>query len=151
MIFSTRQAESDEPALSFGLSITQVTEVLRPRPLIPVPTAPPFVLGLINWRDRPVPIIDLDARLGSTASPKSPANGHSRLIIARSVGRDAFVGFPIQSVVRTLPLPLPHQASTQTLPIDQTLVKGVVKLEDETLALPDIQRILYVSPHISHP
>ncbi len=150
MIFSTRQTESDEPALSFGLSITQVTEVLRPRPLIPVPTAPPFVLGLINWRDRPVPIIDLDARLGSTSSPKSPANGYSRLMIARSVGRDAFVGFPIQPAVRTLPLPLPHHASTQTLPIDQTLVRGVVELEDETLALPDIQRILDVSPHILH-
>ena len=141
MVFST---SSEDQVYSFGLSITQIPEVLRPRPLTPVPTAPPFVLGLVNWRDRPVPIIDLDARLGLAPQTKPTANRHTRLIIARGVDQDTFVGFAIQAGVRVLRLPLPHQPISNPLPLDQTLVKGAFDIEGKTLVLPDIQNIMAV-------
>ncbi len=138
MIFSTPHPEPHDQILSFGLSLTQVPEILRSRPLIPVPAAPLFVLGLINWRDRPVPVIDLEARLGLTSQTPPLVNGYSRLMIAR----ETFVGFPIESGVQALRLPLAHQPSSQTLALDQNLVKGMVDIEGATLVLPDIQEIL---------
>ncbi len=138
MVFSTSQ---EEQALSFGLSITQIPEVLRPLPLTPVPTAPSFVLGLINWRDRPVPVIDLAARLGLESATKPVTNGHTRLLIARGADQNTFVGFSIQAGVQVLRLPLAHQPASRILPLDQTLVKGAVNIEGKTLVLPDIQKL----------
>ncbi len=70
--------------------------------MIPIPGAFPYVLGLVNWRNYPVPVVDLDAGLGLAASP---ANGQSRLIIARGSKHNAFISFPIQaSVQASIPL-----------------------------------------------
>ncbi len=53
-----------EGSLQFGLSITQVLEILAPLPVIGLPGAPDYILGLVNWRDRPVPLVDLPVRFG---------------------------------------------------------------------------------------
>jgi|GEM_PF-1222274 len=142
MVFSTAKAEPDDRPLSFGLSITQVPEVLRPLPLIPVPAAPPFVLGLVNWRNRPVPIIDLDARLGLKRDPGLSSNGQSRLMIARGTGQNALVGFFIRPAVQTFSLPIAHRPTTRTLAVDSTLVRGMVELKNETLIIPNVPAIL---------
>ena len=38
-----------------GLSIAQVCEVTESIPIVKVPRAPGFVLGLVDWRHRPFP------------------------------------------------------------------------------------------------
>ncbi len=142
LVFSTTLPQPGERPLSFGLSVSQVPEVLNSLPLVPVPGVLPFVLGLVNWRNRPVPVINLNSRLG-LASPLNPStNGQNRLIITRGTTRDTFVGFPIEPEIRMLRLPIAHHPCTRTLPLDQTLTKGSVELENETLAIPDIQGIL---------
>lgn len=142
MVFSTAKAEPNDRPLSFGLSVTQVPEVLRPLPLIPIPAVPPFVLGLVNWRNRPVPIIDLDARLGLECDPDLSSNGQSRLMIARGTDQNALVGFFIRPAVQTFTLPIAHRPTTRTLAIDSTLVRGIVELKNETLIIPNIPAIL---------
>lgn len=49
-------------AVSYGLPIGQVLEVIRPRQLTPIPGAPPIALGLINVRGMVCTVLDL-ARL----------------------------------------------------------------------------------------
>jgi chemotaxis signal transduction protein len=87
VVFSTAEPHPAERTLSFGLSISQVPEILEPLPLVPVPAAPIFVLGLVNWRDWPVPVIDLAGRLGLASEANPSANGQTRLIIARDKGQ----------------------------------------------------------------
>lgn len=142
MVFSTAKAEPNDRPLSFGLSITQVPEVLRPLPLIPIPAAPPFVLGLVNWRNRSVPIIDLDARLGLKCDPSLSSNGQSRLMIARGTDQNALVGFFIRPAIQTFPLPIAHRPASRTLAVDSTLVRGMVELKNETLIIPNVPAIL---------
>ena len=142
MLFSTTKADSDDQPLSYGLSITQVSEVLRPLPLIPVPAAPSFVVGLVNWRKHPVPIIDLDSRLGLEYDPNKKSNRKSRLMIARGTNQNTLVGFFIRPDVQTLQLPIAHRPITRTLAVAPSLVKGMVELEDETLIVPNIPAIL---------
>lgn len=141
IVFSTRQPDVNEPIVAYGLSITQIPEILRPLPILPIPAAPDYVLGLVNWRDRVVPVVDLDARMGLRTGGASPTNGHSRLIIARGVD-ETLVSFPIQPSVRALRLPVPHGPARQMPEIDKTFVRGVVELEDLTLVVPNIQDML---------
>jgi len=121
--------------------------------MIPVPAAPAFVLGLVNWRDRPVPVIDLAGRLGLASEANLSANGRTHLIIARDKGhvlgsskggsnQDALVGFLVRLAIRVLRLPIAHQPCSRTLPLNQALTRGIVELENETLVILDIRGIL---------
>jgi chemotaxis signal transduction protein len=145
--------------------------------MIPVPATPAFVLGLVNWRGRPVPVIDLARRLGLAPEAAPPANGRTHLIIARDKSdvlpvpspalspvegavegdsskglvlslskgesnQGALVGFPVRPAIRVLHLPIPHRPCRRTLPLDQTLTRGIAELENETLVVPDIRGIL---------
>ncbi len=170
VVFSIAEPHPGERALSFGLSISQIPEILQPLPMIPVPAAPAFVLGLINWRDWPVPVIDLASRLGLAPEANPSANGRTRLIIVRDKGhvlpvpspalspvegvverssskggsnQGTLVGFLVQPAIRVLRLPIAHQPCSRTLPLDQALTRAIVELENETLVIPDIRGILW--------
>ena len=161
VMFTLQDHHSHEKGLSFGLSISQIPEILDDLPLIPVPSAPDFVLGLLNWRDRPVPLIDLPARFNLSSRYNPTSNGRSRLLIVRDKYQNGSVSCPndgriykkgftkgvlgaflIQPSIRILRLPIEHQPSNRTLPIHQDFIRGVVELEGETLLVPNIQTIL---------
>jgi chemotaxis signal transduction protein len=161
VVFSIAESHPAEQTLSFGLSISQVPEILQSLPMIPVPAAPAFVLGLVNWRGRPVPVIDLARRLGLAPEAAPSANGRTHLIIARDKSdvlpvpnpaegdsskeqsnQGALVGFPVRPAIRVLRLPIAHRPCRRTLPLDQTLTRGIAELENETLVVPDIRGIL---------
>jgi chemotaxis signal transduction protein len=150
VVFSIAKPHPGERALSFGLSISQVPEILEPLPMIPIPAAPAFVLGLVNWRDWPVPVIDLAGRLGFAAEANLTANERIRLIIARDKGhvvnsskeganQGTLVGFLVRPAIRVLRLPIAHQPCSRTPPLDQALTRCIVELESETLVIPDIR------------
>jgi chemotaxis signal transduction protein len=54
----------------FGLDVQLVNEVLLIDDILPVPWAPPALLGLFNSRGRIVPVVDLAALLGLPPSPE---------------------------------------------------------------------------------
>jgi purine-binding chemotaxis protein CheW len=54
--------------LLFGIDVLDVHEVIRHREPTRVPTAPPFVPGLINLRGQIVTVIDLRGRFGLSPS-----------------------------------------------------------------------------------
>ncbi len=145
IVFSTTAPRPGERAVSFGLSVTQAPEILHPPPVTPVPAAPAFVQGLVNWRDRPVPVIDLDVRLGLASESPPSAEGRTRLIVVRdrgAAGQDVLAGVRIQPAIRVLRLPLAHRPSDRALPLDRALVRCVVELDDETLVIPDVRAML---------
>lgn len=59
----------------YGLALEDTAEVLPPRPVTPVPGAPPGVAGVINVHGEICPVIDLPCRLGgAAASGAGPAS-----------------------------------------------------------------------------
>ncbi len=50
-----------------ALPLEHVVETMRPAPVSPLSGTPPYVLGVAVVRGKPVPVVDLDAFLGSTA------------------------------------------------------------------------------------
>jgi chemotaxis signal transduction protein len=137
--------------------------------LIPVPAAPDYVLGLINWRNRPIPLIDLALRLKMTSKGTGSANGTARLLVVRDkvdgfappdpargtsgedsrkkgLGQAALAGLLIRPVIQLVRLPTEHQRCVRELPLDPRMIRAAVELESETVVVPDIGEILGRTP-----
>jgi len=54
--------------LTVGVDVTRVEEVLRTRPVTPVPLSEPCVAGILNLRGQIVTVVDLRSRFGFGAS-----------------------------------------------------------------------------------
>ncbi|HMW22532.1 MAG TPA: chemotaxis protein CheW [Burkholderiaceae bacterium] len=52
----------------FGMDIRTVREIIQAGPMTALPLMPAFVRGVINLRGSVVPVVDLNARFGRTAS-----------------------------------------------------------------------------------
>jgi purine-binding chemotaxis protein CheW len=66
-------------ATRFGLPSADVREVLRAVTIVPLPSAPPIVEGLINLRGRIVPVLDVRSRFRLPPKPLEPSD---QLIVA---------------------------------------------------------------------
>ncbi len=136
VLFKLPGRSQEEQEFSFALSITQVAEALEPLPTIPIPGASDFVMGLANWRNRPVPVIDLGCRLGLMGV--AGGYGSSRLMITRTTTGDELVGFLVRPSIRILRLPLNHQPNSHALPFDQRLIRGSFELEGDGVIIPAV-------------
>lgn len=139
LCFSTTDQPPTAWPLSFGLSVSQVAHMQQSSTLCPVPGAASHVLGLAEWQGYPLAVIDLSRCLGGDASTLSR---DSRLLIARATTTPAFVSFPVRPQVRVCSLPLPHQPSYRSLALQAALLRGCFDLANETLVIPDIDRLL---------
>jgi purine-binding chemotaxis protein CheW len=62
--------------LTVGVDVTRVQEVLRPRPITPVPLSELCVSGLLNLRGQVVTVVDMRVRLGFDASESTNQSVH---------------------------------------------------------------------------
>ncbi len=144
-----RVVNEDEPIM-FALSLTQVKELMTPLPIISVPGSPNYVLGMVNWRDLPVPVIDLKVRLGIRTSVLDPGQleTRSRLLIAQSPHSDKVVGFLINSMVKTFALPIPYQTFVSRPMVDLQLCSGLYDIEGLPLVIPNLEALLTKRFHL---
>ncbi|NIP38847.1 MAG: hypothetical protein GWM89_07280 [Candidatus Dadabacteria bacterium] len=124
----------------FGMSISQVLQILEPQKILDVPCSPDFVYGLINWRNRPVPVIDLYKRVGLR---DSQINDQNRFVIARTLSGGQDVCFPVCFDVNVRKLPLPHQKLSIDSDIDMSLTTGTFRADDYNLVIPDLDRVVF--------
>ena len=123
--------------LWFALSYSQVLEIVSGVGCLPVPSAPPDVLGLIAWRRRAVPVVDAGRLFG--LSPVDFAATH-RLLIAHSPIWRMPVAIPAGADMQTRVLPMQHRPCD--LPLDLNRARGVFEIgERQFVVLPDINAI----------
>ena len=79
----------------YGLPITQVQEIIRYRAPRSVPSPAASIRGVINLRDRIIPICDLQRELGLTATGERDDSTGKIVIIETAVGT---VGLMVDSV-----------------------------------------------------
>ena len=53
----------------YAIDIQRVREIIKPLPTLPIPHAPPAVIGVTDHRGDVVPIIDLRLRFGAPSKP----------------------------------------------------------------------------------
>ena len=138
VLFAAPSTSPRERPLVFGLSIIQVVEIIGVPAVLPMPGTPGAVRGLIRWRDWPVPLIDLGARLGMAATGSMQT---ARVVIVRANAAAEPFGLLVRPVMRLLQLPVPHLKSERPLPVQRALTRGIVELRDETMIIPDLDQV----------
>lgn len=134
VLFDTRLTASFDRPMTYGLSIRQVVELVDMPSVAPIPGAPPFVRGLVIWRDRPLLVVDLDRRFEWTTRLETL---EERLLVVWS-GTGQPIGLPARSNVHLRSLPLEHRVVKigPDRPGDPAL--GLFELERSTLVIPDL-------------
>jgi chemotaxis signal transduction protein len=138
--FTTTPVQGEASCVRFGLSVSQVPQVLQTFTVTAVAGAAEGVLGLTQWRSGPLAVIDLEHCLGGARVSMTPAH---RLLIARTTTAQTLIGIPILPQVRIHQFPLAYRASTRPMPFQEALTRGRFDGEHDTLVIPDIDRILH--------
>jgi purine-binding chemotaxis protein CheW len=139
VLFTTAEPQPRTRPTSFGLSKSQILEIVEAGPIVPVPAAVAFLWGLISWRSLPVPVLDLGTRLGFQPAVMDK---RTRLMVIHGGDRAEVIAFPVRPLIRVLPLPIDHAPCRQTFPVDPGLTRGMFELKGETVVIPDMQTIL---------
>ncbi len=132
--------------LVFGLSVTQVLQILKNSAVVSVPSAPDYLLGLINWQGKPVPFIDLNIYLGFTDIQDSQ---DSRLLIVRSALAEGLAAIKIQSTVKSLTLPVNFNPVDNPFFDKKSFAIKCFDLGEEILAILDIDSIIAIKTEFS--
>ncbi|MBI2885175.1 MAG: chemotaxis protein CheW [Candidatus Omnitrophica bacterium] len=121
----------------YALPLEQVREVLAAQPLRPVPSSGRSVAGVIVWRGRIVPVLDLAACLG-VHCPHDADRPAERILIVRWPHQE--VGWLVESVEEVITI---AQDAVQPAPRDGLgmmepgVVQGMVPLQGRILLLLD--------------
>ena len=86
----------------YAIDILKVLEITPPLKVTPVRRAPRWIEGIVNLRERVLPVVDLSRRLG--AEPDPARAEERRIIIARTRGQ--IVGFIVDGVREVLRIPI---------------------------------------------
>jgi purine-binding chemotaxis protein CheW len=120
----------------YALSVHQVVEVVRMVAITPLPEAPPWVDGVLNFRGRIVPVVDLRARLG--ISRREPDLSTPIVITVAEAG---LFGLVADELIEVLPVS-GHQldASNGQTPASPA-VAAMVRHRDRLLLVLDPDRL----------
>jgi purine-binding chemotaxis protein CheW len=108
----------------YGIETRHIREVYPMKELTPLPSTPPFVLGVVNARGRIVPVVDIKTIFGL---PDRGLTDLNKLIIVRANGME--LGLLADTIVGVQRVPLRDiQPSLPTLSgIRADYLKGVTK------------------------
>ncbi|NLW40319.1 MAG: chemotaxis protein CheW [Tissierellia bacterium] len=124
----------------FGIDIMNVKEIIPYQESVNVPNTPEFVEGIINYRGKVIPIINLKKRLNLSGSEITK---DTRIIVITFDDKD--VGFVVDEASQTMVIedeqidPTPDIISE----VDRRFITGVGKIgEERLLILLDLHNIL---------
>ena len=121
----------------YALDLAVVERVVQAVEIMPLPKAPPLVLGLINVQGQIMPVVDIREWFGMPAREVSP-NDH--FILARTFKRGvAVVADAISGVV--IPTERQWADAGDVLP-GAEFITAVAKLDDTLVLICDLEQIL---------
>ena len=127
----------------FGIDISHVREIIGRLPIRSMPGTPPFVKGVINLRDKVIPVMELRLRFGME---EIEANERSCIIVLEHMadGVVANVGVIVDSVAEVLDIKTSEIEDTPFFGagIDTTYILAMAKKEGEVKILLDMDRLL---------
>ncbi|MBW2617502.1 MAG: chemotaxis protein CheW [Deltaproteobacteria bacterium] len=127
----------------YGLDVLRVKEVLDSLEITTVPRAPGFIKGVVNFRGKVIPVIDLRLQFGLDAREEGQPS-HLIIVEIDHQGETAPLGLDVDSVSQVLDIeakdvtPAP---STRTS-LDAAYIQGRVKSGERVSTLLDIDKVL---------
>ncbi|MGH8033624.1 MAG: chemotaxis protein CheW [Lysobacterales bacterium] len=125
-------------------AIAEVVDYIVPAP---VSAAPEWLLGQIEWENRPVPVFSFAALISGT--PPGETNGKTRIMIVKSLSESArmpYLGILISDIPKLLTVQMDQLAHTS----DERKSLGVychVTVQDQPAVIPDLDRLGHLVTH----
>ncbi len=118
-----------------------IAEVLNVPSMTPIPFAPPWVSGVIAWRNTAVSVVSFEALLGT--SPLPPVSASKIVVLYPLPGRNRWEFFSIMAVSE--PRPQEVNNSAIALPADELpqspYIAAGLKLRDQPFFIPDFEAL----------
>jgi purine-binding chemotaxis protein CheW len=129
----------------FAIGILGIKEIIEYGSLTEVPMMPEFIRGVINLRGAVVPVVDLSARFGRTASE---ITRRSCIVIIEAAGESEKhdVGVVVDSVSEVLEIPASEiePAPSFGAKIRADFISGMGKVNGKFVIILDADRVLSV-------
>jgi purine-binding chemotaxis protein CheW len=119
----------------YALPVERVREIVRFRPVTPVPRLPPEVLGVISLRGEIVQVVDLRRRLGLTERPPVRA---SRVIVVHGI-EGGVAGLLVDAVSEVLST---SEDALRPPSGELGAVQALCVREDRFVSVLDLERVL---------
>lgn len=123
----------------YALPIERVREIVRLRPITPVPHVPKAVLGVISLRGEIVQVLDLRGRLGLAASTTAPDLRRHRIVVLNAEDGQ-LAGLLVDRVSEVLRTPAAATRAPGTRESDS--VCALVPHAEGFVSLFDVDRLL---------
>lgn len=125
--------------IRFCLGFGQIAEFVTTPRLIPVPGARPWVAGLIVWRGRSIPVIDLHWGVAGKRAEPSETEDY---IVVRANASGALLAAPITGKPEAVDLPFPCEREEDARLALPGWFRGSFQHEGQLILTPDFGRIL---------
>lgn len=123
--------------LRVALPLAYVERVIRAVSLLPLPGAPPIVLGIINLQGRIVPVVDMHQRFGL---PNKEITVSDQIVIVQTARRPvAVVADGVSGIVEFAE---PAIVEAESILPGLEYVEGVLKLDDGMILIHNLDRFL---------
>ncbi len=130
----------------YGISIMQVKEIIgaSTQEIHEVPRMPDFAKGVVNLRDKVIPVVSLSLRFGLKESEVTDRTCIVVTEVTGSSGRHVLMGLVVDSVSEVLQVaaeeiePPPEFGVT----LDAAYILGIAKAKDSVNILLDIDQVL---------
>ena len=130
----------------FAAGISDVERVLRYAAPTPVPNVPDWVKGVIEYRSRVVPVIDLRERFGLEAAD---VDGATRLMVLAADGE--WVAAVVDAVLEVVALGASQLAEPPALfrGLAGEFLRGILRRGERLVIVLDVARLLATHDHLS--
>ena len=129
----------------FAIDILGIKEIIEYGNLTSVPMMPEFIRGVINLRGAVVPVVDLSARFGRSASA---VTRRSCIVIIEAEGEEEKqdIGVVVDSVSEVLEIPAAEiePAPSFGAKIRTEFIHGMGKVKDKFVIILDANKVLSV-------
>ena len=126
----------------FAVDVARVREVLDLSPITHVPTAPPYMRGVVNVRGSAIPVVDLRLKFGL---PSVADSVHTRIVVLELEidGESTVVGGLADSVHEVLEIDPRDVGEPPRIAMRwrSDLIRGLAKKDSHFIILLDIARV----------
>lgn len=131
----------------YAVNVMSVRKIIRPMDISPVPRAPAELLGVINWRGKIVPIVDLRIKFGFEATATTD---RTCIVIVERDGRAGaqnLTGLLVDEVQEVITL---NAADIEAAPsfgaaVEPTYIRGLAKTKGAITILLDLEQMFVES------
>ena len=132
----------NQGGLLYGLSITQVPQILQRSSTLFMPGSADYIHGVVEWRSMILPVIDISF---CVEKKRSNIDGECRMVIVRLISRPIYIAIVAQDqiLIQSFPLSDDLFGYHSGLNLEYAIEKFLYK--NQTLVIPDIDRIVVSS------